>query len=184
MKNMLLRFLRIYSIRTGFLLSMTALILILSLPLLYSGMRIMEKLINQYGMELMVGELRARLEPVDRRYETLVRVGLEDSQLHRREIIEEALKSFSDYRYKRTGRLFVIRADRDILLTSDFKDTSSVDFSLFFTRLQSGESPVVYQVGGVQRRAVVKYYTPWERFVGLSIDEDELFAPPKPLCSF
>ncbi len=177
MKNMLLRFLRISSIRSGFLLSMTALILILSMPLLYSGIRIMDNLINQYGMELLAGELRARMESVDRRYATLSRVGLEDSRIHRREIMDEALKSFSDYLYKQTGRLFVIRADRDILLSSDFKDTSSVDFSLFFTRLQSGESPVVYQVGGVQRRAVVKYYTPWECFVGLSIDEDELFAP-------
>lgn len=177
MKNILLRLLGIHSIRSGFLLAMTALILILSLPLLYSGIRIMDNLIDQYGMELLAAQLHARMEPVDRRYETLTRVGLEDSRIHRQEIMAQALKAFSGYRYKQTGRLFVIHRNRDILLSSDFKDRSSTDFLLFFKRIRSGGSPVLYRVGGVNKRAVVRYYQPWNCYVGLSMDEKELFAP-------
>ena len=173
----MLRFLHIRSIRTVSLLAMTVLVLVLSFPLLYSGIRIMDSLVDQYGMELLVSELHAQIAQVDRRYATLKRVGLEDSQDHQREIMTAALKSFADYRYKETGTLFVIRFNKNILLSSDFKNSSSDDFSSFFTWLQDGISPMTYQVNGVTKRAVVQYYQPWESFVGLSMEAEELFAP-------
>ncbi len=164
------------SVRTLFLLGMTVLILVLSLPLLYSGIRIMDSLIEQYGMELLAGELQARIAPVERRYETLYRVGLEDSQVHRQEILDDGLRSFEAFRYKKTGTLFVIRTDGRILLSSDFRDPQSTDFKKFFALLTESDSPIVYRVDGVEKRAVFQYYKPWDSFVGLSMEAAELLA--------
>ena len=174
---MILQFLHIRSIRTVFLLAMTVLVLVLSLPLLYSGIRIMDNLINQYGMELMNSELHALIASVDSRYATLKRVGLEDSREHRQEIMADGLNAFAEYRYKESGKLFVVRLNKDILLSSVFKTSSSDDFSGFFTRLEGRYSPIRYQVQGGEQYAVVQYYEPWKSYVGLSMDAEELFAP-------
>ncbi|WP_457573237.1 PAS domain S-box protein [Desulfolithobacter sp.] len=164
------------SVRTLFLLGMTVLILVLSLPLLYSGIRIMDGLIEQYGMELLAGELQARIAPVERRYETLHRIGLEDSHVHRQEIMDDALRRFASFHYKKTGTLFVIQADGTVLLSSDFHNTQSNDFRKFFSLLQAGKSPVIYRVDGVEKRAVFQYYKPWDSYVGLAMETTELFG--------
>ncbi|WP_456387147.1 PAS domain S-box protein [Desulfolithobacter sp.] len=165
------------SVRTLFLLGMTILILVLSLPLLYSGIRIMDNLIEQYGMELLAGELQARIAPVERRYETLHRVGLEDSQVHLQEIMDDGLRSFAAFRYKNTGTMFVVRSDGTILLSSDFSDSRSPGFAEFFSLLKKGSSPFAYRVEDAAKRAVFEYYEPWDSYVGLSMEDAELLAP-------
>ena len=59
------------SIRTLFILTIVGLILTLSLPLLYSGIRIMDSLVGQYGLELLQSQLDSQVARVERMYQTL-----------------------------------------------------------------------------------------------------------------
>ncbi len=163
------------SIRTLFIGAMLLLAALLSAPLLYSATTLMDQLVERYAMELLHGELQARLAPVDRQYQTLYRVGLEDSQEHRQEILRTALASFASFRYKRTGRLFVVHREGRPLLPAGIPAKDSPAFPAFFAKLQAGDSPIEYRAADRTMRAVFRYYEPWQSFVGLSMDKEELF---------
>jgi len=165
------------SIRTVFLLVMTMLIMVLSLPLLYFGIRIMDRQIGQYGMELLQSELGAQLDAVDRRYATLARIGLEDSQVHRLQIRDAALQAFAAYRYKKSGRMFVIDHQGRFVLPPDSANWKKGEKSPFFDVLVDNITPLRFRDGAAARLAVVRYYQPWDSYVGLSMEEKELFAP-------
>ncbi len=166
----------IRSLRTIFQLAMICLVLILSVPLLYSGIRIMDNLVNLYGVELLVNELHAQTAQLDRQYATLKRVGLEDSLEHQQEIMRNGLQRFSGYHYKKSGELFVVTRDKTLLLAGKFKNNQD-DFNRFFPLLQEGISPLHYSVNGTAQLAVVQLYPPWNSFIGISMSRSELFAP-------
>ncbi len=163
------------SIRTLFVAAMGLLAALLSAPLLYSATTLMDQLVERYAMELLRGELEARIAPVDRQYQTLYRVGLEDSQEHRREILENGLAAFAAFRYKGTGRLFVVQREGRVLLAGGIPEQGTAEFPRFFAKLRTGISPIEYRLGGRTMRAVFRYYQPWQSFVGLSMDKEELF---------
>jgi PAS domain S-box-containing protein len=167
------------SIRTFFLLAMCLLILLLALPQFLSGSRLLNTIIHELGTELIEERLAALIQPVDRRYDTLRRVGLEDSSTHLEEIRKTALAAFAETRYKQTGTMFVIGADRTILLSTDFTGSSDPAFAPFFTRLTAagGNGIIEYTVrDGRSKLAACRYYPPWQCYIGLSIDRDELFG--------
>jgi len=169
----------IRSIRTLFLLAMGALILILSLPLLYSGSKLLDTISYQLGSELLMEKLHALVAPVDRRYETLHRVGLEDSQVHLDEIKAKALESFDGYRYMKSGTVFVVQENGTIVLAKDFRGARGHGFQTFFASLrqQATEGIVRYTAGTDRRLAAFLFYPPWRSYVGISVSEEELFAP-------
>ncbi len=78
------------------------------LLLLLAGTRLIDRNIHEMGGELLHSKLLALLEPVDSRYETLYRIGLEDSLVHQREIKDLALAEFKAYRYRDSGSVFVV----------------------------------------------------------------------------
>ena len=164
------------SIRTLFILTIVGLILTLSLPLLYSGIRIMDSLVGQYGLELLQSQLDSQVARVERMYQTLARVGLEDSRVHRQEIRRLALKSFAAFHYKKSGRMFVIGADGDIRLFPVPLSQNSRDFRTLFASLTAGRSPVDFQVNGLRQQGVAVYFKPWNSYVGLAMDRDELYG--------
>ncbi|ADH85120.1 ATP-binding protein [Desulfurivibrio alkaliphilus] len=169
-----------FSIRTFFLGAMLLLIATLSLPLLLAGSHLMDRNIKEMGGELLHSKLLALLEPVERRYETLYRVGLEDSLVHRKEIKEMALAEFSAYRFRDSGSVFVLTPTGDILLSQLLSDSTDPHFLNLLARLNSAdpdERIVAYSNEIGQQLAAFEYYQPWDSYVGLSIDHDELFAP-------
>ncbi|MFH7319080.1 ATP-binding protein [Desulfurivibrio sp. D14AmB] len=170
---------RIRSIRTLFLLGMTGLILILSLPLLYSGNRLLDNIICQLGSDLLLEKLQALVDPVDRRYETLQRVGLEDSQVHLEEIRTTALQEFSRFSYMKSGMVMVIGEDGGSVLTREFAVQKDHDFAELFAQLQGRRQPEVYRfsVDGEKRMAAMMFYEPWQNYLGICVSEAELFAP-------
>ncbi len=165
------------SIRGLFLLVMSMLILALSLPQLFAGSKLLDGIIFQLGTELLGEKLESLIQPIDRRYETLRRVGLEDSQSHLDEIKTDGLAKLAATRYKETGRVFVVNRDRTILLSEYFQNSSDPEFSAFFTQLASdGRHTLSYTVSDRNMLAVSRYYTPWQSYIGLCISYDELFA--------
>ena len=165
------------SIRTLFLLAMFLLILLLSLPQFLSGSRLLNTIIHELGTELIEEKLAALIQPVDRRYETLRRVGLEDSGAHLNEIKKSALAAFAATRYKETGTMFVIGDDKTILLSPDFSSSGGEDFMPFFTSVTAVRDGIVeYTVKGSHKLAACRYYPPWQSYIGLTINRDELFA--------
>lgn len=170
---------RIRSIRTPFLLAMAGLIMILSLPLLYSGNRLLDNIIYQLGSELLLEKLHALVAPVDRRYETLHRVGLEDSQVHLDEIRQMALRDFALFRYMESGMVVVIEEDGTPVPTGHLADSETHDLSELFLLLQGRREPGVFlfDSDGEKRLAAMLFYEPWQSYVGICINEDELFSP-------
>ena len=165
------------SIRTLFLLAMFLLILLLSLPQFLSGSRLLNTIIHELGTELIEEKLSALIQPVDRRYETLRRVGLEDSGTHLDEIRKNALAAFAATRYKESGTMFVIGDDKTILLSPDFSSSDDEDFMPFFTGLTAVRDGIVdYTVKGSHKLAACRYYPPWQSYIGLTINRSELFA--------
>ncbi len=168
---------RLQSIQTLFFAAITLLIVVLSLPLLGSGVKIINDLTRQFGHEILTEELQSLIAPINQRYQTLARVGLEDSVSHRQEIQKNGLATLSLYRYKETGSAFVISSTADITLSTDFLDSSNEDFSHFFSTLNKKQSFLEYRVDRQTRIGVATYYQPWDSYIGLAMDRDELFAP-------
>lgn len=166
------------SIRTLFLLCVALLIVVLSAPLLISGMKLMEGVLLDMGTEILKEKLASLIAPVDLRYEKLQRVGLEDSTRHRNEIKEKALADFREYRYKNSGRVFVIGRQGDIILSSNLSNTVSPDFQTFMTGLTNSSSGILeYETRGIRHYSTFTYYPNWHSYVGLDIQRDELFSP-------
>jgi len=165
------------SIRTIFLLAMSLLIILLALPQLIAGSRLLNTIIYELGTELLNEELAAMIQPIDRRYATLRRIGLEDSLTHLDEIRKNGLASLAATRYKESGAVFVIGTDRTIHFSTDFPSNTAADFLAFFSDLSTGrEGIVAYQAGDIHRLAAFRFYQPWQSYIGLSISRDELFA--------
>jgi len=168
---------RLQSIQTLFLAAITLLIVVLSLPLLVSGVKIINDLTRQFGQEILTEVLQSLIAPINQRYQTLARVGLEDSVSHRQEIQENGLVALSIYRYKDTGSIFVISSTEAITLSTDFLDSSSEDFNHFFATLKKSQTFLEYRANNKTRIGVATYYQPWDSYIGLAMDQDELFAP-------
>ncbi|MEW6291442.1 MAG: PAS domain S-box protein [Thermodesulfobacteriota bacterium] len=165
------------SIRTIFLLAMSLLLILLALPQFLAGSRLLHTIIYELGTELLSERLTALIQPIDRRYATLRRIGLEDSVTHLDEIRQAALASLAATRYKESGSVFVIGQDRTIYLSTDFTDSTAADFLPFFSDLSShGEGIIDYEAGGTHRLAAYHFYQPWQSYIGLAISRDELFA--------
>lgn len=166
------------SIRSLFLLAMSLLILALSLPQLFAGSKLLDGIIFQLGTELLGEKLESLIQPIERRHETLRRIGLEDSQSHLDEIKTDGLAQLAAIRYKESGTVFVIGQEREILLSNSFSMSSDPEFSIFFARLtKKNERQILsYTVLGQKMLAVSRFYLPWQSYIGLCISYDELFA--------
>mgnify|MGYP005838571329 CR=1 FL=1 len=165
------------SIRSLFLAAIILLIATVSLPLLVSGVKIINSITYQFGLENLHDKMQSCLEPINLHYQTLTRVGLEDSRSHRQEIKDEAYAFLRSYQYKETGSVFVVSREGDLIISTDFSDTTSADYRRFIDKLQPDTDTIEYQVGGRQRIGVVRYYRPWQSYIGLAMDRRELFAP-------
>ncbi len=166
----------LFSVRTVVLLVIAGGALIFALILLWAGTGIMNVLIQQFGTEILTEKLNSVILPVDLRYKTLQRIGLEDSQTHLDEIREDALNGFANFRYKASGTVFVVGGRGDIILSSDFNGKHTKDFDTFFTGLQAGQRPLIFSAGKNSRFSVFHHYQPWDSYIGIAIDQDELFA--------
>ncbi|MHB8790099.1 MAG: PAS domain S-box protein [Desulfobulbaceae bacterium] len=167
---------RTWSVRTLFILILVGVNLVLALVLLWTGTNIINALIQQYSTEILTEKLHARLQPVDLRYATLQRIGLEDSHTHRDEIRAAALREFASFRYKETGSLFVIGKDQKIILSQDFLTRADKGYPDFFAGLAADQGTLNFTADERSRFAVSQYYAPWDSYVGLAVDRRELFA--------
>ncbi len=176
--------LHIKSVRSIFLILMAALILTISLPLLFSGISLMNRLTYQLGTEILTQRLDALINPVDRNYQKLQRIGLEDSFIHRRQIREMALERFAGYTYKKSGAVYVIKKEGTTVLPRNDRSNEETEFParkesrmVLLEKMSDREEGIVeYTKADKKRLAAYRFYEPWQSYVGLGIDKDELFA--------
>ncbi|GAB4334271.1 MAG: hypothetical protein Kow0089_03380 [Desulfobulbaceae bacterium] len=166
----------LFSLRTLVLLLIAACTLVFGSLLLWSGTNILNGLIRQSGTEILTEKVNSILQPVNYRYQVLERIGLEDSAKHLEEIRSEALRDLATFRYKETGSVFVISKNGEIILSQDFSSTNDTDFQTFFPQLNSETKVLSYHVKGRERFSVFRFYRPWDSYVGISMDMEELFA--------
>ena len=167
---------RIFSIRTLVLLTIGGCCLIFASILLWSGTNIINVLIYQFGHEILTEKLNSVIQPIDYRYSTLQRIGLEDSLKHRNEIRQDALKDLAGFRYKETGSIFVISKAREIIISNEFANSTDSAFNIFATGLKGKSGSLTFAVGKHKRFSVYRFYQPWDSYIGIAIDQNELFA--------
>ncbi len=148
--------------------------LIMGSLLLWAALNIMDSIIYEFGTEILAEKLSALIHPVDLRYATLERIGLDDSQIHHQEIKEEALKDFAQFRYKKSGEVFVIGRDRTIKLSSDFDTPANKGFADFYDQLSLEKGVIEYLPETSPKLAVFLFYEPWKSYVGITIQQEEL----------
>jgi len=143
--------------------------------LFWSGLTIINSLAYQFGSEALTEKLNMVLHALDRRYAAETTAENEHG-IRVQESRKEALADLSSFRYKDSGRAFVIRDDKSILLSGDFSDHHDAGFDDFFALLQGKKAVIQYRAGPVRKFAVFTYYQPWQSFIGISINRRELFA--------
>lgn len=165
------------SIQSLFLVAIGLLVLVMSLPLFFAGVTIINDITRTFGREILTAELQSLIEPISLRYKTLQRVGLEDSLPHQQEIREQGLRSLETFTFKESGFAFVVSRAGEILVSEDFTAPGDAGFSSFLKRLTDEPTSVEYEnITGAQI-AVASYYAPWDAYIGISLSRDELFAP-------
>jgi PAS domain S-box-containing protein len=164
---------RFKSIHSLFVGGIIIVITVVSLPLLFSGVSIIDDISYEFGHEILSEQLKSLIEPIDLRYKTIERIGLEDSETHLLEIKNSALADMGHFHYKDTGSIFVVENQGKILLATDFSTHNVPSLAEF--RQESGM--IEYQTATRNRIGVVQYYSPWNAYIGLSMDRGELFAP-------
>ena len=167
---------RVFSLQALVLLIIVGGSILFASILLWSGTGIINVIIQQFGTEILNEKLNSAIQPVEYRYSTLQRIGLEDSASHRDEIKRDALKEFGAFRYKETGSLFVISTAGDIVLANDFTQKDINDFETFLSGLKDQSGSMTFSVGDHKRFTVFRFYRPWDSYLGISIDQHELFA--------
>lgn len=168
---------RFKSIHSLFIVGIILLIAVVSLPLFFSGVIIINNITSTFGNEILTEELNSLIEPINLRYKTLERVGLEDSLTHIKEIKENAILDLSRYRYKQTGTAFVLKKNGNIIISSDFDDQNAQNFATFFSQIKQNQDMVKYLAKTKNRIGVTTYYPAWDAYIGISMDRHELFAP-------
>lgn len=169
---------RFKSIQSLFVAGILLLIAIVSLPLLFSGAIIINDLTAKFGNEILREELGLLIKPITLRYKTLGLIGLEDTPSLRKEIKITSLQELGSYRYRDSGRVFVVTTKGEkLLLTDDFTGKNDRYFNLFRAKIEQTQTMLEYQTGTNERIGVSRYYPPWNAYIGLSMDRQELFDP-------
>ena len=165
------------SIQSLFVVAITLLIVVMSLPLFFAGVKIINNLTSTFSHEILTAELEALIAPIDRRYQTLERVGLEDSLEHQQEIKEQGLDDLSRYTFKESGFAFVVEKGGAILLSEDFTSKEDEGFTVFLNKIATIPTVIEYDNETGCQIAVASYYAPWDAYVGISLERRDLFAP-------
>ncbi len=168
---------RIFSVRTLFQLLIVGCSLIFALILLWSGTGIMNLVIKQFGTEILTEKLNTAVQSIEDHYAILPRIGLDDSAGHRDGVRQTALKELSHFRYKETGSSFVISKTGEIILSSHYSSSADRGFADFFAQLRNQDSgSLTFTVDGHDQFSVFRFYPPWNSYIGIAIDQHELFA--------
>ncbi|MDH3328418.1 MAG: Cache 3/Cache 2 fusion domain-containing protein, partial [Desulfobulbaceae bacterium] len=167
---------RFWSVRSFFLLVMSGITVFMCLLLLWSGLTIMNSLIYQFGTEILTEKLNTLIHSIDSRYASIISSEDGNSSIHLQEIKNQTLENLARFRYKDSGEVFVIHRDKTILISKDFKNQDDKNFAAFYNLLQREKEILQYRSGTDNKLAVFRYYRPWESFIGISINRQELFA--------
>ncbi len=168
---------KIKSIRTIFLFFIFSFFLIVSLPLFLAGISLIDKITYNLGSQILGDKLQNLIEEVDNKYQKLYQIGLEDSQMHRDEIRVLSLEKFAKFSYGNSGKVFVIENTGKLILSGDFSDEQQQGYINFYKHLNMKKEGVCEYLAGEKKFAFFKYYKNWNAFIGISINQEELFSP-------
>lgn len=155
---------------------MSGIAVFMCLLLLWSGLTVMNSLIYQFGTEILTEKLNTLIHSIDSRYASIISSEDRNSSVQLQEIKDQALENLARFRYKDSGEVFVIHRDKTILISKDFKNQDDKNFAAFYNLLQREKEILQYRSGTDNKLAVFRYFRPWESFIGISINRQELFA--------
>ncbi len=167
------------SLQEYFVVTIGLLIVILSLPPFLSGAFLMESIIRDFGQKLLQAHLQDLMAKVEQRYKTLERIGLEDSTSHIEEIEKISIEEFSRYRFEKTGRVFVVKRNGDVLLSDLLKNLNNEELQHFVLKLNNlydKNSFINFHVSNSDYVAIGTYCPRWDSFIGIHIKKTELFS--------
>jgi PAS domain S-box-containing protein len=167
------------SVRSFFLLVVAGITLLMFSVLLWAGVTIMNTLVYQFGTEILFEKLDVllySLEP-DPGEQRLASSLTEERPTQKPE--KTILQDLGRFRYKESGKVFVIRRDGEILLSPDFEARDSGGFNIFHEQLHDRNGILRYSTDAGGKLAVYRYHEPWNSYVGISIEQKELFALSK-----
>lgn len=168
---------RVFSLRTIIVLIIVAASIGYTSLLLWSGSGIIRSLVVQYTTETITTEIDSIINEANVRYSLLEQANQQITTLHHAQIKNTIRQQLSQSRYKQTGSYFIIGAEKNIELSADFKTNASKDFEAFFTKLAGRQSVFPFSVAGKTKFCFAKFYPPWDSFIGITIDKQELFLP-------
>lgn len=165
---------RLHSVKVIGFLSPILISIIITLPLYLTGEHAIKELAQSLTKELFSNELNQILGKINDRFEKLKIVGLEDSEEHKEAIQMDALKRFSEYSYKNTGSMFTIDNHGQILIGQDIPKQVRENIIKASTSTHTAKV-IQYQQNDKKRWGVMVFYEPWQYYIGITIDENELF---------
>ncbi len=166
---------RIFSIRSIFFLALAILVAAVAVPLYKDSSILLHDLIMDLGSDLLQAKLEGLLTPIEQRYRRLERIGLSDSAMHLKEAREISLKELEAYRYKRTGRIFVIGKGEARLVPYQWTPEERGRLWSQLERIPEGVAR--FKAGRQEYLVAYRYYPRWKAYVGLAITSSELFEP-------
>ncbi len=166
---------RLRSIRTIFFVALTLLIIAVVTPLYRGGTMLMRDLIMDLGTGLLSAKLDSLIDPIERRYRKLERIGLGDSQMHLAELKRISLAELERYRYKSSGRIFVLEENKPVLCL--FSCNREERHFLLSELRRFPDGMVEFRANGEEYVAVYRYYPRWHSYIGLAISSKEMFEP-------
>ncbi len=168
---------RVFSIRTIIFLVIAVASIGYSSLLLWSGAGIIKTLVEQYTTEIITTKIDGIIHEANIRYAQLERFNQEITPQRHIDIKNTIREDLSILRYRETGTYFVIDLEKNIDLSADFKNNYGTDFDAFFRSLSQQGSVFQFTVAGTKKFCINKFYPPWNGFIGVTIDEKELFLP-------
>lgn len=148
---------------------------VIAIPLYLTGNRAIEELSISLTKELLLNELQNMTEQINNKYERLKLVGLEDSEEHLAAIKTRAMEGFRTYKYRSTGVMFVATREGALILDAGVSNQGP-EYEEFKRALHGQQGVITYAKDGKARWGVFMLYEPWQYYLGITLENAELFA--------
>ncbi len=161
---------RFKSIQHQYIFLTSILILVLTAPILISGIYLINKIIYSYSKKLMKIELNSLIQKAERRYNKLKRFGLEDSEYHLKEIKKLTLEDYKNFKFEKTGKVFVIKKNGKPILFFDNRT-----YSLIKKLKRNKNGLLEFNFKNHSYLIYYTYYPRWKSYIGIYVDKNEIF---------
>lgn len=154
------------------------LITIIFIALAAMSIRITGSAIRPLVLELMENQLSFPLRLFAERWDTLDNIGLAKDIKAVESAQQQVLQKFRDFKYKKTGVLYVLDPAGRVLVHSGGDRADSYADQKFFSDIKAANSKgtVAYRMGGNAKTAVFQVFDKWNWIVVIEMSDNEIYA--------